>query len=105
LIAAAGFEVLRLESYGFPLANLIEPIRARYHARKLSEQPAGGCDGNEAKHERSRQSGVARNLETRLYPLQRSGVGILAMRAAFGLQRLFTGTDLGTGYLVLARML
>ena len=104
LLVAAGFEIHRFESYGFPLANLIEPIRARYHARQLTGQPTADGDSVGAKHERSRQSGVSRSLETRLYPLQESVIGVLAMRAAFALQRLFIGTDLGTGYLVLAKL-
>lgn len=105
LLHAAGFEVLRCESYGFPLANLIEPIRARHHARQL--RAAAGEEGREERalnQQRTEQSGVSRSLEARLYPLQSSRLGVWAMRAAFGLQRLFLSRDLGTGYLVLARL-
>lgn len=100
LLRNAGFEILRHESYGFPLANLIEPIRARHHRRQLAAQTA--ADGDQ--RARSHQSGVSRSLEARLYPLQSSWLGMFAMRCAFVLQGLTLNTDLGTGYLVLARL-
>ena len=104
LLGAAGFEVLRFESYGVPLANLIEPIRARHHARQLQAKAGPEGDAGQVEiQERTEQSGVSRSLEARLYPLQRSLPGVLAMRTAFGLQRLFLSSDRGVGYLVLAR--
>jgi SAM-dependent methyltransferase len=99
LLQHTGFEILHQESYGFPLANLIEPIRARHHGRQLAARSSDG-----GKQARSHQSGINRSLEARLYPLQSSWFGVLAMRCAFGLQRLSLRSDLGTGYLVFARL-
>jgi hypothetical protein len=102
LVDDAGFEVEHFQSYGFPLANLIEPVRAIHHRRQLLRRAAGS--GKPAsKAAGSARSGVERTLETRLYPLQASLLGVAAMRFFWGFQSLFSGSDLGNGYLVLAR--
>ena len=97
LLGDAGFAVAELECYGFPLSNLIEPLRAASHRRALRRREGGGL------REATAQSGVERGLEARLWPLQASAPGRLLFRAAFGLQKVFRNRDLGTGYLVLAR--
>jgi SAM-dependent methyltransferase len=97
LFEDAGFEVVELECYGFPLSNWIEPLRAGSHRRALSRRAAQGMQ------EATAQSGIERGLEARLWPLQASAPGRLLFRAAFGLQKAFRHRDLGTGYLVLAR--
>jgi SAM-dependent methyltransferase len=97
LLERAGFAVEELECYGFPLSNLIEPLRIRAHRRALRRRTAGGLP------EATAQSGVERSLETRLWPLQASAPGRLLFRAAFRLQKAFRRRDLGTGYLVVAR--
>ena len=96
-LESAGFTVEELECYGFPLSNLVEPLRAWSHARAL-RRGAG-----EEKAAATAQSGVARGLEARLWPLQAGLPGRLLFRAAFRLQTIFRHRDLGTGYLVLAR--
>ncbi len=95
---AAGLKVMHLECYGFPLSNIIEPFRARVHAGKLRQE--GRDTGHDHAHGSAR-SGTERGLETRLYPLQASWPGGLAMRFFFAMQYIFLGTDLGTGYIVL----
>ena len=98
VVEAAGFAIEHLECYGFPLSNIIDPLRARVHARKLRDEGPG--------HDRahgSARSGTERGLETRLYPLQASWPGSLAMRFFFAMQYVFLGTDLGTGYIMLCR--
>jgi SAM-dependent methyltransferase len=97
LLDRAGFTIVALECYGFPLSNLIEPLRAWSHRRALRRRTAGGLE------EATAQSGVERGLEARLWPLQASAPGRLLFRAAFRLQEAFRHRDLGTGYLVLAR--
>ncbi len=96
VVEAAGLEVAHLECYGFPLSNIIEPVRARVHARKLREEGPG-----QDRAHGSARSGIERGLEARLYPLQASWPGGLAMRFFFAMQYIFLGTDLGTGYIVL----
>jgi SAM-dependent methyltransferase len=97
VLERAGFEVAELECYGFPLSNLIEPLRAWSHRRALRRQETAGLAESTAR------SGVERGLEARLWPLQASAPGRLLFRAAFGLQKVFRHRDLGTGYLALAR--
>ncbi|HYU32889.1 MAG TPA: class I SAM-dependent methyltransferase [Thermoanaerobaculia bacterium] len=97
LLERAGFAVAELECYGFPLSNLVEPLRAWSHRRALARREGGGLA------EATAQSGVERGLEARLWPLQASAPGRLLFRAAFRLQEIFRNRDLGTGYLVLAR--
>ncbi len=103
VVESAGFRVEHIECYGFPLSNIIEPVRARLHARRLEDERANearGCDNGQAHG--SARSGTERNIETRLYPLQASWIGGLAMRFFFGLQHLFLRSDFGTGYIVVA---
>jgi len=97
LLESAGFAVLELECYGFPLSNLIEPLRAWSHRHALRRREGAGLP------EATAQSGVERGLEVRLWPLQASLPGRLLFRAALRLQKVFRNRDLGTGYLVLAR--
>lgn len=97
LLESAGFAVIELECYGFPLSNVVEPLRAWSHRRALQRREAMGLQESTA------QSGVERGLEARLWPLQASAPGRLLFRAAFHLQKVFRNRDLGTGYLVLAR--
>jgi SAM-dependent methyltransferase len=113
LLAGVGFEVVELECYGFPLSNLVEPVRAWSHGRALkartrtarTARTAGTArteDGKDMEQATAR-SGVERGLEARLWPLQAGWAGRLLFRAAFRLQTMFRNRDLGTGYLVLAR--
>jgi SAM-dependent methyltransferase len=97
LCESAGFAVVDLECYGFPLSNLVEPLRAASHQRALRRRQSAGLA------EATAQSGVSRGLEARLWPLQASLPGRLLFRAAFHLQTLFRHRDLGTGYLALLR--
>jgi len=90
-----GLQVERIMSYGFPLANLIEPIRAWHHGRLLKKEIT--------KKEGSDQSGISRSLEKKLYPFYSNFISVFFMKVAFGLQQLFLNTDLGTGYLVQAK--
>lgn len=94
----AGFTVDHFETYGFPLINLIEPVRALHHGRQLRRR--GKAADN--KEEGSAHSGIDRSLETRLYPLQSSRLGVGILKVCGRLQEIFGGRELGTGYLVTA---
>ena len=91
----------RIESYGVPLANLMDPIRARVHAGELARRRASGPGVTRDVH--SRLSGVDRPVENRLFGFQASVLGRLLLRLACALQRPFAGTDLGRAYLAVAR--
>jgi SAM-dependent methyltransferase len=56
----AGFAVTRCICYGFPLGNLIEPLRHRVNARRLARE------GQLTVAERTGRSGVQRDVERRL---------------------------------------
>lgn len=99
LIALAeevGLRVSSCRHYGFPLADIIEPINALGHARRLRVELT--------RDERSARSGVQRNTETLLYPLLRSWPGRLCLRSAIRLQRVFAGTRFGNGLLIDAEL-
>lgn len=102
LLRLTGLTPIAIECYGFPLANAIEPIRSRMHHRALRHERHGSNNPQDhASH--TRRSGTQRGLESRLYPLQSSFIGIVLMRLSFALQSIFVRTELGTGYIALAQ--
>lgn len=103
-LVEAGFSVIHQECYGFPLANILEPLRARYHARQLRGRASLPDLGKERAAGSSR-SGIDRSLEARLFPLLTGWGGRTIMRLAYSLQVAFSRTEWGNGYLVLARRL
>jgi len=100
LITQAGFAIDRIESYGFPLANILSPLRSRAHARDLRRRRSVRTDLRE---HNNHMSGVQRNLESRFYPILASFPGRWSMQIACALQGLAAGRDWGNGYLVTAR--
>jgi SAM-dependent methyltransferase len=102
ILEKAGFEIVQMECYGFPLANIIGPIRARYHAKQLKRQLYTG-NKDDQRADRSKRSGVERSVEKRLYPLQANWLGTKMMQLFCALQGIFLDTDLGNGFLVLCR--
>ena len=102
LLKKCGFSVDELVSYGFPLSNIVEPIRAAHHGKLLKKRATEGTSPT-GMRESTEQSGISRSLETILYPIYRNFVGVSLMKLAFWMQRRFLRTDLGTGYIVLAR--
>lgn len=99
VVEGAGMRVEKLECYGFPLANLLEPVRAAKCARELAREGRGDDD----RAARTATSGVERATETRLFPLYSGWAGSQAMRLFCFTQKLFLDTDLGNGFLVVAR--
>lgn len=98
LLASHRLEVQHLECYGFPLANLTEWLGSRTY-RRLVEERRRIVSSAEA----SAESGVERTDYLRLFRRMDTLAGRLALRANFVLQSLAARTDLGSGYLVLAR--
>jgi SAM-dependent methyltransferase len=99
LLQSADMEVLELECYGFPLANLLERVRAAKCARELAAEKADAED----RAARTAVSGVERTTEARLFPLYASPAGSRVIRLSCAAQKLFLHTDLGNGLLALAR--
>jgi cyclopropane fatty-acyl-phospholipid synthase-like methyltransferase len=99
LITSSGFVIEHLETYGFPLANVIRPLRAHFHARDLARHKAS----HDERAYNNDLSGIQRKTESTLYPLLKSPLGRLLMYSACLLQDWSAGRDWGTGYLVLVR--
>lgn len=94
LATHAGANVELIESYGFPLANLIAPIRARAKTKSGAADTQAG---------RTADSGIVRGPEQRLLPYLESSPGRMILRACFGLQAMAARTDLGPGYFMIAQ--
>ena len=101
ILEQAGFDIVHLECYGFPLANLVEPFRALYRAPQLKQQLPNKSKHGQRAH--SDVSGIERSLEKRLYPLQASWLGTKAMQFFGRLQGMFSETDWGNGFLTLCK--
>ena len=99
LFRACGFQPLQTECYGFPLANIMSPVRSWMYRRDLRRQARTVED----KARNTSRSGTERRVESRLYPLQASWPWTMVMKLNFALQGQFVGTEMGTGYLVLAQ--
>lgn len=102
LLENTGFEILKIECYGFPLSNFIAPVRARFHTKQLKDI----LDKEPFDHIRrfgSDQSGTSRLKEKQLFPFFDNFLGVSLIKFSLWLQKKFIHTDLGTGYLVQAR--
>ena len=99
LLEASGFQIHRTECYGFPLSNMMSPLRGWLHQRAMRRErtPAEDKAGN------TQRSGTERTVESRFYPLEASFVGTALLKLNFAIQDLFVGTEMGTGFLVLAQ--
>ena len=100
LLEVAGFEVDVVDCYGFPIANVVDPLRSFNHARILRKAAKAGAQTD--RESLNQQSGVSRSLEATLFPLQRSGLGKLVFKLGFKLQARVSAREWGTGFLVMA---
>lgn len=98
LIKSRGLVIEHFECYGFPLANLTEALGNRTYRRLLASR-----DRAYAKEEASSFSGIERGEYLRLFRKLDTVIGRAALRLAMAAQALTSRTDLGSGYLVLAR--
>ncbi len=98
-VIEAGFEIETLECYGFPLANLMEKWRARAYAKVLQQ----ASKSKKSMHDLTNDSGSDRSVECRFWPTFASRPVAAIMRLACQIQRPFLNTDLGNGYLIVAR--
>lgn len=98
LLEAAGFEVSVVESYGFPTANLLLPLRKVVSRRSIEESKIDAEDS----HARTAASGVDRGVDVRMYPFVANPLGSAALAMACLAQRPFLKFDLGNGYLAVA---
>jgi SAM-dependent methyltransferase len=102
LLEQAGLSIRSIETYGFPATWLIERVRllTRWaQLRRRGIDPASIAIGDRA---RTQQSGIARDIETRLFPIYGSRLGRHCWRWAAQLQEQFADTDRGISYLIAA---
>ena len=91
-IQAAGMAVDKLWMFGFPICQLTYPLREAYYAMKLRSTKL-------SKEDATKQSGVNRALARKLHQLPMAKL----LSPFFKLQRLVRHTNVGDGFLVLAR--
>ncbi|HEY5850764.1 MAG TPA: class I SAM-dependent methyltransferase [Lysobacter sp.] len=98
-IDRAGLQLLRLECYGFPAANLTEIFGEPYYRAALKRRKTLGM----GREEGNAASGVERTSYRRVLPLLSSAPGLMGIKAAFAIQNAFLNGDAGSGYFAVAR--
>jgi SAM-dependent methyltransferase len=101
LMEGAGLKVDRFECYGYPMANLSERLSAANYRRRIHRARLPEGYDRQAGTDRS---GIERGVHVKLYPLMKSPVGRAAVACGLAAQKLFIRTDLGSGYVLLARL-
>lgn len=97
LLDSSGLEITHFETYGYPLANMTSIVRNLIIRKKDINRKHRNHDTATAR------SGVDRRTENTLYHFQTNIFGRLIMRVSFILQYLFRKTELGDGFIVLAK--
>ncbi len=95
----AGFSDIKIYSYGWPLSNLVEPLRNRMHKNKLGKEDSKK-DDVELRAERTAKSGSDRmGIENILFKLYNNPAGYLVFNVFYLLQYWTRNTNLGTGFI------
>jgi SAM-dependent methyltransferase len=94
----AGFETLHFEYWGFPLSNMIRPLRNRKYKSIMD-----ATSNKISKEKASASSGVEREAELKLLPLLQNPIGRLMMYCFDFLQKIFANAKFGDEILVIAR--
>ncbi|MGB0749372.1 MAG: class I SAM-dependent methyltransferase [Magnetospiraceae bacterium] len=98
LANAVGLEKIRLSYYGFPLSNMVSPLRDWRNRAALKAENDGLSQAR-----RTARSGVERTAERRFYPLIGSYLGAAVVRVMTQLQYLSRKRPWGTGLLLSAQ--
>ncbi|MBY8976556.1 class I SAM-dependent methyltransferase [Rhodobacteraceae bacterium NNCM2] len=99
LVTNAGFKVETIQTYGFPLGNVMDRLSVRVYERQANSKQKSSLDSDE----RTDESGADRLLLTRLWPFYSFSLSVMVLEMFCQIQRLFLNTDLGNGYIVVAR--
>jgi SAM-dependent methyltransferase len=97
----SGFVLVCIENWGFPLVPLIRPIRKLKYKNYMGKEIL--LKGNYSKSSGNKISGINRGLESYFFPILETTVGRLIMTLFEKIQVLFKNTDLGDGYIVVAK--
>ena len=88
----SGFEVIDIRSYGFPLLNVIDPIRKLYYRYALTK-------ASSSRNDRTAESGVSRNIVKRL----NSKFIIILCRVSNLVRHLYASPKKDDGFIFLCR--
>lgn len=100
LLEACDLSLAHFESYGFPLANLIQPLHASSIDRMQKEKESGIGD----KSSQTASSGVERSVVSPFWRILSSVPGKIAMYLFKKVQSVFMKLDVGNGYIVIAKV-
>lgn len=100
ILQKQNIEIIHFECYGFPLANLTELLGNRVYLKLLSQRSNEGSSNKEAA---TAQSGIEREPAIKIFSKLNNPLGKLSLYLNFFLQHITAKTNLGSGYLVLAR--
>lgn len=100
-----GVRVEVFECYGFPLTNLSEWISAPFYRRNINAPATeDAVESSESRKLNNDRSGTDRSLSSKLFPFLSSFPGKMALYGSFMVQDIFLNTDLGSGYMIKARI-
>ena len=103
LVDRTGFELIQTITCGWPVSWFIERLRLISRKVKIKRSgihPSELCEGD---FERTIQSGMDRNLETKLFSIYGSWIGQMLFFLAISIQRIFYSTELGISFIVIAK--
>jgi len=92
-LSAAGFETLEIQCYGFPLINLLYPLREFYYSRQVKKNLTSN------KSEATARSGVARSFSKKF----NKRLVYLLTRFFSGFQSIPVFTNFGDGFVFVAK--
>lgn len=98
LLNSHGMTIEHFECYGFPAANFTEWAGKRVYLRLLE-----GRTGEAYRTKATAMSGIQRKPYNRIYRLMRTNIGKLTLKTCYRIQKYFASTNLGSGYIILAR--
>jgi SAM-dependent methyltransferase len=99
----AGFHIDRVACYGWPLSNVVEPIRAAVNHLRVRDSEKLGHNPLSDKRKQTDASGIQRDIEARLYPLYSLWPGRIGFQFFGVLQRRFFARERGRGYILMGR--
>lgn len=99
LLEQSGFLLKSVQSYGFPVANLLERVSQRYYRKNVRLD----TEGNPDREANNARSGIDRAHQSLGFRLLRSWPGRVGLRLSYWIQDRFLGTDLGNGYIAVAQ--
>ncbi len=103
LVDRADFELIQTITCGWPVSWFIERLRIISRKVKIKRYGIHPRELRDGDFERTKQSGVDRSLETKLFPIYGSWIGQMLFFLAISIQRIFYSTELGISFIVIAK--